>query len=105
MTMTMTMTLNNNNDIDDDNDNDNDVGIHFRQALRATLFTPACCSVVPNGTYSQIFNFLDFQIFLRVAIITFACSVRPSLRLLHSIMATLLFSPFSLRQFLDYSVN
>ena len=43
--------------------------------------------------------------FLRVAIITFACSVRPSLRLLHSIMATLLLPPFSLRQFLDYSVN
>ncbi len=30
-------------------DTDNDVDVYFRQALRATLFTPACCSVVLTG--------------------------------------------------------
>ena len=44
------MTFDNDNDNDNDNNTDNDVNVYFRQALRATLFTPACCSVVPNGT-------------------------------------------------------
>ena len=30
-------------------DNDNDVNVYFRQALRATLFTPAYFSVVLTG--------------------------------------------------------
>ena len=37
-------------DNDNDNDNDNDVDVYFRQALRATLFTPAYFSVVHSGT-------------------------------------------------------